>query len=128
RTLDALEVAAHEAPYVAADDATCVVIPGPDEPWGALAVRLPAGRAVAAEERSFLHAVANVLGSAIARSRLETELARQAEARGRLLAEALDAEDRTRREISETLHDGPLQDLLALNQYVARIEADDERS
>jgi two-component system NarL family sensor kinase len=65
--------------------------------------------------------VANVLDSAVARLRAEEEIAELAAARGRLVAQALDAEERTRREISELLHDGPLQDLLALNQELLRL-------
>jgi two-component system NarL family sensor kinase len=37
------------------------------------------------------------------------------------VALALDAEDRARRSISEALHDGPLQDLLALGHDVTRL-------
>jgi two-component system NarL family sensor kinase len=92
-----------------------------------LAVEAPE-RALGEEDVAFLHAVANVLGAAITRGHLESEWARQADARGRLLAAALDAEDRTRREISETLHDGPLQDLLVLYQFVARLESEDART
>jgi two-component system, NarL family, sensor kinase len=62
----------------------------------------------------------------VARLRAEEEVAEQAAARGRLVAQALDAEDRTRREISEMLHDGPLQDLLALSQELQRLEAPGE--
>lgn len=98
-------------------------IPGADEPWGFIAVPT----VLPGEDLDFLRAVANVLGNAIARLGLEAELTDQADARGRLVAAALDAEDRTRREISETLHDGPLQDLLALNQFVARLEPADDR-
>jgi signal transduction histidine kinase len=105
--------------------AESVPIPGPEGAWGAIVV---SGRALTDEELQFLHAVANVLGNAIARLHLESELSSQARARGRLLAEALDAEDRTRREISETLHDGPLQDLLALTQYVDQLDTSGERS
>ncbi len=71
------------------------------------------------EHEAFHQALANVLDSAGVRLRAEAEIAEQAAARGRLVAQALDAEDRTRREISEMLHDGPLQDLLALNQAAA---------
>jgi signal transduction histidine kinase len=113
-----------------AGDAVAEALGVPDvtvDPDGVLTVDVAPPRTLSDEDRAFLHAVANVLGSAVARGRLERELTRQAEARGRLLAEALDAEDRTRREISETLHDGPLQDLLALTHQVARLEPEDER-
>lgn len=104
-----------------------VVVAGPDGPYGVLSVHSPRVHGVAEEDLGFLRAVANVLGNAVERLRLEEELSEQAAARGRLVAQALDAEDRTRREISETLHDGPLQDLLALNQRLARLEVSGER-
>ena len=94
-----------DAPAPRPDVALVAEIPGADAPWGFIAV--PADpEAVAGEDLDFLRAVANVLGSAIARLRLEEELGGQAEARGRLVAAALDAEDRTRREISETCTTG----------------------
>jgi two-component system NarL family sensor kinase len=77
---------------------------------------------VGEEDAAFMETVANVLASAAARLRSEAEVAAQSEARRRLVALALDAEDRARRGISEALHDGPLQDLLALGHDVARLE------
>jgi signal transduction histidine kinase len=103
-----------------------VVIGDPADPYGALAAHSAHPGAVGPEHVTFLQAVANVLDSAVARLRAEEEIAEQAAARGRLVAQALDAEERTRREISETLHDGPLQDLLALNQELLRLEAGGE--
>ena len=76
---------------------------------------------VGEEDAAFLAAVANVLASATARLESEAAVAAGSEARGRLVALALDAEDRARRGISEALHDGPLQDLLALGHDVARL-------
>ena len=99
-----------------------VVIGDPAAPYGALAAHSVHPRAVGPEHVTFLQAVANVLDSAVARLRAEQQIAEQAAARGRLVAQALDAEERTRREISEMLHDGPLQDLLALNQELLRLE------
>jgi len=104
----------------------CVIIGDPAAPYGALAAHSRAPGAVGPEHVAFLRAVANVLDSAVARLRAEQEVADQAAARGRLVAQALDAEDRTRREISELLHDGPLQDLLALNQELLRLDAPGE--
>jgi signal transduction histidine kinase/PAS domain-containing protein len=103
----------------------CVVIGDPLSPYGALSAH-SLRDAVGPEHVTFLQAVANVLDSAVARLRAEQGIADQAAARGRLVAQALDAEDRTRREISELLHDGPLQDLLALNQELLRL-ADGEQ-
>jgi signal transduction histidine kinase len=99
-----------------------VPIRGPDAPYGVLSAHSREPYAVSVEDVAFLGAVANVLGNAVERLRLEAELSEQAAARGRLVAQAMDAEDGTRREISETLHDGPLQDVLALHQRIARLQ------
>jgi signal transduction histidine kinase len=99
-----------------------VVIGDPAAPYGALAAHSIHPGAVGREHVTFLQAVANVLDSAVARLRAEEQVAEQAAARGRLVAQALDAEERTRRGISEMLHDGPLQDLLALNQELLRLD------
>jgi signal transduction histidine kinase/PAS domain-containing protein len=104
----------------------CVPIEHGTALYGALAAYSPHVHGVDTDDIPFLRSVANILGSAVERLRLEEELAAQAQARGRLVAQALDAEDRTRREISETLHDGPLQDVLALHQHVARLEPRDD--
>jgi signal transduction histidine kinase/PAS domain-containing protein len=101
-----------------------VVIGDPVAPYGTLAAHSVHAGAVGPEHVMFLQAVANVLDSAVTRLRAEEEIAKQAAARGRLVAQALDAEERTRREISELLHDGPLQDLLTLNQELLRLEDD----
>ena len=99
-----------------------VVIGDPGAPYGVLAAHSVQPGAVGPEHVMFLQAVANVLDSAVARLRAEEQIAEQAAARGRLVAQALDAEERTRREISAMLHDGPLQDLLALNHALLRLE------
>ena len=99
-----------------------VVIGDPGAPYGVLAAHSVNPGAVGPEHVMFLQAVANVLDSAVARLRAEEQIAEQAAARGRLVAQALDAEERTRREISAMLHDGPLQDLLALNQALLKLE------
>jgi len=104
----------------------CVIIGEPGTTYGTLAAHSRHPGRVAAGHVAFLGAVANVLASAVGRLRAEAEIAEQAAARGRLVAQALDAEDRTRRGISEMLHDGPLQDLLALNQELLRLEAPGE--
>lgn len=113
------------SPLLAAADISSGVstpIPGPGGSFGVLSAHSREPYAVSDEDVAFLGAVANVLGNAVERLRLEAELSEQAAARGRLVAQAMDAEDRTRREISETLHDGPLQDVLALHQDVARLQ------
>jgi signal transduction histidine kinase/PAS domain-containing protein len=104
----------------------CVIVGDPAAPYGALAAHSVYAGAVGPEHVAFLRAVANVLDSAVARLRAEQEIAGQAAARGRLVAQALDAEDRTRRDISELLHDGPLQDLLALDQALQRLDVGGE--
>ena len=101
---------------------SAAVVIGPREaPVGVLSGHSTSPGRVGEEDAAFMAAVANVLASASARLQSEAEVAAQAEARGRLVALALDAEDRARRRISEALHDGPLQDLLALGHDVARL-------
>jgi two-component system NarL family sensor kinase len=56
------------------------------------------------------------------RSRRVSELA---DARGRLVAQALDAEDRARRRLAEALHDEAIQNLLAARQELAAGERAD---
>jgi PAS domain S-box-containing protein len=101
-----------------------VAVPiGPREaPIGVISGHSTAPGRVSAEDAAFMVAVANVLASASTRLRSEAEVAAQSESRGRLVALALDAEDRARRGISEALHDGPLQDLLALGHDIARLQ------
>jgi two-component system, NarL family, sensor kinase len=95
---------------------------GPREaPIGVLSGHSTSPGRVGAEDATFMETVANVLASAEARLATEAEVVAQSEARGRLVALALDAEDRARRSISEALHDGPLQDLLALGHEIARL-------
>jgi two-component system NarL family sensor kinase len=65
------------------------------------------------EDIGFLQSLANVLAEGVARRRAAEEIAELAAARGRLVAQALDAEERARRSMSESLHDGALQDILA---------------
>jgi PAS domain S-box-containing protein len=104
---------------------------GPREaPIGVISGHSTSPGRVSGEDAAFIVAVANVLASASTRLRSEAEVAAQSESRGRLVALALDAEDRARRGISEALHDGPLQDLLALGHEIARLrpaaEGDEE--
>jgi len=110
---------------------SAAVVIGPREaPIGVLTGHSTAPGRVGEEDAAFMETVANVLASAQARLAAEAEVVAQSEARGRLVALALDAEDRARRSISEALHDGPLQDLLALGHDVARLRpaaGDDER-
>ncbi len=98
-----------------------VPIGPPEAPIGVLSGHSASRDQVGEEDAAFMAIVANVLASAERRLRSEAEVAAQSEARGRLVALALDAEDRTRRSISEALHDGPLQDLLALGHDITRL-------
>ena len=98
-----------------------VLIGTREAPIGVLSGHSAAPGRVGDEDAAFLAAVANVLASATTRLESEAAVAAGSEARGRLVALALDAEDRARRGISEALHDGPLQDLLALGHDVSRL-------
>jgi PAS domain S-box-containing protein len=98
------------------------VLIGPhDAPIGVLSGHSASPGRVGDEDAAFMQTIANVLASAWKRLESDAEVAAQSEARGRLVALALDAEDRARRDISEALHDGPLQDLLALGHEIARL-------
>ena len=90
-----------------------VVISGRGRPFGLLGVMSVRPHHFAGDDATFLQALANVIADAVERRLAESEIAELSAARGRLVAQALDAEERTRRRISESLHDGALQDLLA---------------
>jgi PAS domain S-box-containing protein len=91
-------------------------IRGPDEPFGVLTTHARSPGMIEAEDFAFLDALATFLATAIERLRHEAEIAGLAALRGRLVAENLEAEERVRQRISEQLHDGALQDLLAARQ------------
>jgi PAS domain S-box-containing protein len=118
-----------------------VVIHGRDRqrgaaPWGVLGAHTRAPRAFTEEDINFLHTVANTLGLAIERNDAERELrqrnreiaqlaeqvAELADDRRRIMADALDAEDRTRQQISQLLHDEVLQSLLTARQDLAKLK------
>lgn len=93
-----------------------------DAPIGVLSGHaLEPGR-VSDDDVAFMATIANMIANATERLRVEEQVAAHSAARGRLVAHALDAEDRARRGISEALHDGPLQDLLALGHELTRLE------
>jgi two-component system NarL family sensor kinase len=104
-----------------------VAIGRPPRPWGMLSAHSRRPGQVGADAVVFMQAAANLLASALDRLRDEEEIAALAAARGRLVAQALDAEDRTRREISEALRGGPLQELEALAEDIAALAAGDDR-
>jgi PAS domain S-box-containing protein len=117
---------------VGARSGVCVTIEGESRPFGALCGHSTRRRSFAADEVSFLQAVANVLATAIGRKRTEDQIVELAAARGRLVAQTLAAEDRARRSISEVLHDHALQDLLASRQDLVEVieepDGDPERA
>jgi two-component system NarL family sensor kinase len=69
-------------------------------------------------------ALAAVLLSRVLTRRADT-IAALARARGRLMADVLDAEDRERRRLAGWLHDGAVQNLLAAGQDLGEAEAGD---
>jgi PAS domain S-box-containing protein len=100
-------------------------IRGRDAPFGALLTAAFApGVEDPANNVAFLDALGSFLATAIARARHEAEIAALATLRGRLVAENLEAEERVRQRISEQLHDGALQDLLAARQDLVEAAAD----
>jgi PAS domain S-box-containing protein len=103
-----------------------IPIRGRDGPFGVLTTHATAPGVLEAEQNvAFLDALATFLATAIERSRHEAEIAGLASLRGRLVAENIDAEERARQHISEELHDGALQDLLAARQDLVEAEGPD---
>jgi len=101
-------------------------IHGRGEPWGALTAHTYAPGIDDPETSiAFLGALGSFLATAIERARHETEIAALATLRGRLVAENLEAEERVRQRISEQLHDGALQDLLAARQDLVEAATDE---
>jgi signal transduction histidine kinase len=94
--------------------AVVVPIDGPTRPFGTLGAMSNRPHHFQEEDTAFLTAIANVIADAVERRAAEAAIAEISAARGRLVAQAIDAEDRARRRISEALHDGALQDLLAV--------------
>jgi PAS domain S-box-containing protein len=105
-------------------------------PWGVLGAHTRSPRAFTQEHINFLHTVANTLGLAIERNDAEHKLRQRnreiakladqvstlADDRRRIMADALDAEDRTRERISQLLHDEVLQSLLTARQDLAKLK------
>ena len=90
-----------------------VVIHAGTVPFGVLGAMSEQPDHFSADDSAFLVAVANVLADAVERQAADRAIADISAARGRLVAQAIDAEDGARRRISEALHDGALQELLA---------------
>lgn len=99
-------------------------------PVGAPAARIRVEGAAALDggADAFLQAVTGVLADAEARRAAEAEIAEQAAARGRLLAQSMDAEAATRSEISDALAAGALEELLAVADALEPLDPADERA
>ena len=103
-----------------------VVIGGRGRPFGVLGAMSRLPHHFTRDDVAFLQAVANVIADAVERRLAESEIAELSAARGRLVAQALDAEERARRRMSNTLHDGALQDLLAAGHDLYALGDDPE--
>ncbi|HET8672568.1 MAG TPA: GAF domain-containing protein [Thermoleophilaceae bacterium] len=104
------------------------------EPWGVVGAHSRLAREFSPEDVNFVESVANTLALAIERRETEEELwqrnaemanltgqlTRLADERRRILADALDAEDRTRERVSQLLHDEVLQSLLSARQDLGK--------
>lgn len=86
--------------------------------YGAYAAAILARHRFTQEDVNFLQSVGNLIAVALRHAESLESLEELAEQRGRLLAETLDAEETTRRAISEMLHERALQELLAARQDV----------
>ena len=107
--------------------------PGGTQPWGVVGAHSRLAREFTGEDVEFVQSVANTLGLAIERRAAERELRRRnvemtaladeasklAEDRRLIMADALDAEARTREGISQLLHDEVLHSLLAADRELA---------
>jgi signal transduction histidine kinase len=67
--------------------------------------------------------LARMLSSSLESDERAAEVARLASDRDRLVVEVLDAEDRERARLAESLHDGPMQRLVAIRQDAAESDA-----
>jgi GAF domain-containing protein/PAS domain-containing protein len=103
-----------------------VVIGGRGRPFGLLGTMSRQPGRFERNDLTFLQAIANVIADAVERHVADSEIALLSAARGRLVAQALDAEERARRRMSETLHDGALQDLLAAGHDLYALESQDD--
>ena len=87
-----------------------------DGPFGTLGAAALTADRFAQDTVDFIVALANVVAAAIERRSGEEQIASLAALRGRLVAQTVDAEERVRRRVSEAIHDGALQNLLASRQ------------
>ncbi len=98
-----------------------VPVGGREAPFGVLSVHSAFPHHFTPDDVTFLAAVSNTLAAAIDARRAEERINALADARQRLVAQALDAEERTRRVIAEALHDGALQEALVLRHTLGRL-------
>ncbi len=106
--------------YTAVASALCVVL------YGLIALTFPDADRVRSDAAGFevtqilslvwMGAAATLLSAVL--TRRAREITALADSRGRLVAQALDAEDRARRRLAEALHDEALQSLLAARQLL----------
>jgi len=96
-----------------------------DGPFGVLGVESVHLHHFSQDDVNFLQSVANVLAAAIDARRAAERIGELAEARQRLVAQAMDAEERTRRAIAEALHDGALQEALVARHSLGRLRIQD---
>ena len=108
-----------------------VVIRSREGHWGVLSAHTRSHRKFSADDVYFLRSIANTIALAMERSSHarqlrdgSREIAKLAADRQQIVAEALNAEDRTRQRISQLLHDEVLQSLLTARQDLAQAEAD----
>jgi len=94
-----------------------------DGPFGVLGVESVHLHHFTQDDVNFLTSIANVLAAAIDARRAEARIGELADARQRLVAQAMDAEERTRRAIAEALHDGALQEALVARHSLGRLRA-----
>ena len=104
--------------------AISVPIPAGDDTYGVLGVLASRVGHFDEDDANLVRATANVLGAAVVRSEQARQLEELAAQRGRLVAQALDAGDRERRQVADTLHDEVLQHLLFTRLELSSSEAD----
>ena len=98
-----------------------VPVAGKAEAFGVLGVHSRFPKHFTPDDVAFLYSIANVLAAAIDARAAEERINALADARQRLVAQALDAEERTRRVIAEALHDGALQEAIVLRHTLGRL-------
>ena len=111
---------------IGARSGACVPIRGGERPFGVLGAQSRTPDRFQ-DDVVFLQAVADVLADAIDRARAAEEIAELAQARGRLVGQALEGEERARATIAERLHDGALQELLAAGHDLYGLDPDGTR-